>query len=142
MNKHQLVEAEVLVGALRSAKQLNICSLLLSAICAMLFFGQHAMVHGLAFIGVITGLVQNYFNWRVTLDSELFPLLIELGEESFDHAFKSLFPKTTVQLSGRKLSDRIEGARRLFRYQGYWLILQLVLTIGAAGLHLFMSSSF
>lgn len=133
-------EALVLVAALASAKQLNICSLIFSTICLMLFlFSQYLMVNGVAGLGIIVGVVQLYFNWRVALDKELLPLLIQLGEKSFDRAFEPLFPGKTKRLAGRDLCTRIDGARTLFRSQCYWLILQLVLTIGAVGGHLYMS---
>lgn len=144
MEKHQVEsEATVLVATLASTKPLNASSLLCSTICTLLLiFSEHILLQGLAGIGILAGLIQSYFNWRVVLDRKLIPLLIQFGTTRFDQALSTVFQSKAQQLGSRDLHSRLAGARSLLKQQGFWLMLQLGITIGAIGLHLYLGVQF
>lgn len=100
MDKHQVEsEATVLVATLASTKPLNASSLLCSTICTLLLiFSEHILLQGMAGIGILAGLIQSYFNWRVVLDRKLIPLLIQFGTTRFDQALSTVFQSKAQQL--------------------------------------------
>ncbi len=132
-----LSDAEVLCATLESVKPLNSLSLLMSGICLfLLVIVTDVGVLTLAGCGLIAGLIQNYYNWRVELDSRLIPLLIQQGPKQFDNALRLIFPVRIQHLVQHSIPQRLDGARTLFRRQYGWLVAQVFISIGAIVVHI------
>ncbi len=124
------LKAQTVLALLKSATPLFQSGLLMGSICAAVaIFGTGVPGRVLALSGLIILLLQNYFHWRVRLDTELLPLLISEGEHRFDQALGDIFPDKARTLAARSLEQRLQGTKRLFRIQCGLTLLLTILTL-------------
>ena len=139
MGKSLSAEVEVLCATLDSAKHLNNLSLLFSGGCILLLVtDDNPQVLFFAGIGLLIGLVQSYFNWRVRLDVQLLPLLLEQGTECFDQALATIFPDKAKSLTERSFQLRLSGALGLFYRQCVCIGIQLLCSLTAIAIQVFL----
>lgn len=143
-----LVKLATQVSLLKRGKALNQLSLW------MTFFGVLLMVMGNYlsldngqligwFIIVITGLIQQYYALRVSLDADLFscvaasiqrcvdseqPNSLELSLQALDSQLTTLGLKKPSQ-TGQTLDARFEGAMRLLKGQLFCTLIQAILLV-------------
>jgi len=132
---HLHVQGDVLIAVLDSCKQVNHYSQVLSITSVLLIlFGADFYLKILASLGLLLGLLQGYFNWRVALDKKLLPILFSKGSEVFDQALALVFPAKAKQLGQRDLNSRLNGIKLLLYKQIFSFIAQLLVSLSALGL--------
>ena len=136
MSPDNPVALRVLLGFLRAGRVLDGGS---SALLLGTVVLAAAPLPAVGIIGVAAtlaaGLLEKYFAWRVALDAEFFALLDEQPAHTaaFDAALGEFLGRKIAP--GRSVESRWRGARRLLKWQGAAVAVQVVAVaalIGAA----------
>ncbi len=134
------MQLQLVAGLLRQGKALDRLSGALTLLALVIglgpLLGFMALSTGAAvcIALLLCGLIQKYYALRVALDAELFATLAAAPEQlerrttELDQALLRLGRKAEP---ARSWEQRSQGALRLLRLQGLWLVLQLVVALAA-----------